>query len=321
MLRSSDENRRGVLAWLPWILLAGTAFLAFGLPSSTPDTRGTVTLAAAGDVLFARGVGRQIERHGADWLFAGVKNELDGVDIAFCNLECTLSTRGVQQRRKFQFRADPGLAGSLRDGGFDVVSLANNHTLDYGREALIDTIAAVRKAGMTAVGAGENRADALRMQVVERGGLKVGFLAYTDLPNDGVVRLPGKPTVAGVDLAELPGQVRDAAGKCDVLVVSVHWGVEYMKTPTERQRRIAQVCISNGADLILGHHPHVLQTVEMYKDRPIVYSLGAFVWDGRVFGADKSALYVFELGRDSARLVRTLPVQIDGCRPVISAKN
>lgn len=274
-----------------------------------------VTLAAVGDVLFARGVGKQIGRHGADWPFGKTRGILKGADLAFCNLECPLSTRGVPQKRRFLFRADPKLATTLRSNGFDVVSLANNHTLDYGREAMLDTIEAVRRAGMTPIGAGKNRADTLRVRVVKRNGLRIGFVAYADLPSYGIVLLPDRPTVAGADSGLLPREIRAAKSKCDVLVVSFHWGVEYMKRSAERQRTLARLCIDNGADLVLGHHPHVLQPVEVYKGRPIAYSLGAFIWDGKVFGADKSAIYLFELGKSSARLAKTIPVDIVGCQP------
>lgn len=274
-----------------------------------------VTLVAAGDVFFARGVGRQIDKHGRQYPFDKVRKVIKDADIAFCNLECPLSKRGVPQHRKFLFRCDPLYAGMLASNGFDVASLANNHTLDYGRDALLDTRAAITKAGMTAVGAGVNRRDALRLQIVRKNGLRIGFLAYTDVPNAGVVRLSGKPTVAGVNADELPGEVKAAKSKCDILAVSFHWGVEYMKRPTERQQMLAHLAVDNGADVIIGHHPHVLQPVDIYKSKPIVYSAGAFIWDAKIFGADKSAVYVIKLRKSSARLVKVIPVKIEKCQP------
>lgn len=274
-----------------------------------------VTLAAVGDVLLTRGCGKQIARHGADWLFDKTRDTLKSADLAFCNLECPLSTRGVAQKRRFLFRADPKLASSLHANGFDVVSLANNHTLDYGRDAMLDTIDAVRKANMMPIGAGKNRADALSVRVVKRNGLRVGFAAYTDMPSFSVVPLPDKPTIAGLDTGTLPKEIKAAKSRCDVLVVSVHWGSEYMKIPTERQKTIAHLCIDSGADLILGHHPHVLQPLEVYKGKPIAYSMGGFIWDYRARDADMSAIYLFELGKSSARLAKTVPIRIVGCQP------
>jgi poly-gamma-glutamate capsule biosynthesis protein CapA/YwtB (metallophosphatase superfamily) len=298
--------------------------LATGLSCSAAQK---VTLAVVGDVLLARGVGRQIAEHGADYPFTKIRDVIRGADIAFFNLECPLSKRGIPQRRRYLFRADPALAKNIADAGFDVACLANNHTLDYGRDALLDTIDACATAGMTPIGAGVNRKDALRLKVVTKRGLRVGFLAFTDLPSVGVVRLDDKPTVAGVDEAELPALVKAAKAKCDALVVSFHWGIEYMKRPTERQQMLAKLAVDAGADVIVGHHPHVLQpAVCLFRDlkspntntmhgAPVIYSAGGFVWDNRIFGADKSAIYLIELDKSWARLARTIPVKIVSCRP------
>jgi len=273
-----------------------------------------VTLAAVGDVLFARGVGMEIALHGAGYPFKTTQKIIRAQDLAFCNLECVLSNGGTPHQRLFNFRADPGVAKSLRRGGFTIASLANNHALDYGRESLLDTIAATKSAGVIPVGAGVNRADALSVRVVSRHGLRVGFVAYSDFPT---AKFDDRPTIAGVNSDEIPGQIREAKSKCDVLVVSFHWGVEYKKTPTERQQMLAHLCIDNGADLILGHHPHVLQPVEVYKGKPIAYSMGGFIWDSHLSGADKSAIYIFNLGRSSAKLVREIPVRSVKSRPVL----
>ena len=301
-------------------LFGAVLCLALSAPVCAGHAKGKVTLAAVGDVLLARGVGEQIKKHGADWLFDSTRGVLKGADLSFANLECPLSNRGLPQKRRFLFRSDPKLANVLRSNGFDVISLANNHVLDYGRDAMLDTIGAVRKAGLTAVGAGKDAADAGRVRVVKVNGLRVGFVAHVDLATIGVIRLDDKPTVAGADSGSLARQIRAAKTRCDVLVVSFHWGVEYMKRPTERQKMLSHLCIHSGADLILGHHPHVLQPVETYKGKPIAYSLGAFIWDGKVFGADRSAIYVFELGKSSARLAKSIPVRIAGCRPILKSK-
>jgi gamma-polyglutamate biosynthesis protein CapA len=281
-------------------------------PSHRPVT---VTLAAVGDVLLARGVGRRIAEQSANYPFARIRNVISGADVAFFNLECPLSRRGYPQRRRFLFRADPGLAGVLHDNGFDVASIANNHTLDYGRDAMMDTVDALRGAGIVPVGAGKDADDALTVKIVEKKGLRIGFVAFTDIPTFGVVRLSDRPTVAGLDRESLPDQIKRAKSRCDVLVVSFHWGVEYMRHPTERQKEIARIAIDSGADLVVGHHPHVLQTVEIYKDKPIIYSMGGFVWDPILPGTFKTAIYTFELGRSSARLTRTIPVRIRKCQP------
>ena len=309
-------------AWLLAIALVTPILLVPGCrPPAGDKSSGKVTLAAVGDVFFCRGVARQIEKHGPNYPFQKTENIIREADLAFCNLECCLSTRGIAQRRRYRFRADPAFAAVLREAGFDVASLANNHTLDFGRDAMLDTIDAVESAGMLAPGAGRNREQALALRTIEKNGVRVGFIAYTDLPTVGVVRLSDRPTVAGVNADQLAQEVKRAKSDCDALVVSFHWGVEYMSRPTERQQMLAHLCIDSGADLILGHHPHVLQTVEVYKDKPIVYSMGAFVWDAKIFDADKSAIYLFDLGKDSARLTKTIAVDITRCRPARSGSS
>ena len=274
-----------------------------------------ITLAAVGDVFFARGVAAELKTKPTSYLFADVQSILSKADIAVCNLECTLSEKGLPQRRKMVFRVSPSYAHALKAAGFDVVDLANNHTLDYGRDALVDTYNAVESAGLVSVGAGKDRSSAIRVRIVQRGNLKVGFIAYTDLATSGVIRLDDQPTVAGVNDDQIPAEVKAAKSQCDALIVMFHWGVEYMKIPTKRQKMLARLCIDSGADAVLGHHPHVLQPTEVYKNRPIIYSAGAFVWDSKLFGANKSAIYLLKIAKNKASLVKTIPLKITHARP------
>ena len=274
-----------------------------------------VKLAAVGDVLLARGVGMAIRRHGASYPLAKVAPILRKADLGFFNLECPLSRRGTPTHYRFLFRADPGLAASLKKGGLNVASLANNHTLDYGRTALLDTISALQKAGVRTVGAGATREAAIRPTVVNVKGLKVGFLAYSDIPNFGSFPRTDRPTPAHVHISTLSAEIRAAKSKADVLIVSFHWGNEYWKRPDERQKKLARLAVKSGADLILGHHPHVLQPTETYRGKPIVYSMGGFVWDPKLTEATKGAIYVFSLRKNSARLTDTIPIRVYRCRP------
>lgn len=279
-----------------------------GAAEGSGSARRKVRLLAVGDILLARGIGKAIAAHGPKYPFEPTRSLVKSADIAVFNLECVLSRRGVPQHERYRFRADPTLAATLADDGFKVAILANNHSLDYGREPLMDTVHAVEAAGMTPVGGGEDRKHAAALKVIVKNGLRVGFLAYTDMPNVGTVRLDNAPTVAGVNDDTLQSEVRTARKACDVLIVFFHWGVEYMYRPTERQRELARKGIDAGADLILGCHPHVLQTVERYNGKPIVYSMGGFVFDSTRFGSDNSAMFFFELGVHSARLTQTLPI-------------
>ena len=296
--------------------VASTAFWG----GQKAQRQGSVTLAAVGDVLLDRGVSAQMRRRGDAHPFKEVRAVLRAYDLVFFNLECPLSRRGVARRTDVAFRGRPEHAKLLRWAGFSVASLANNHTLDYGREALMDTVAAVEGAGITAVGAGKDMARATRVRVVEVRGLRVGFLAYTDVPNAGTTILPQEPSVAGADLVDLRKKVAQVAPKVDVLVVSFHWGVEYMKQPTRRQEKLAQTAIDAGAHLILGHHPHVLQPLGSYRGRPIVYSAGGFVWDSRIRDSHESAIFTFRLARGRVTPLETIPVRIRLAQPRVVPK-
>jgi poly-gamma-glutamate synthesis protein (capsule biosynthesis protein) len=309
-----------------WAVARWTATLGAGLllaagcrPAETGGERVTVPrevrLAAVGDVLLDRGVARAMRRHGAAYPFKRVRSILQNADLTFFNMEGCLSRRGVARRTDVAFRADPALAGQLKKAGFTIAGLANNHTLDYGRGALRDTITALHRAGIVTVGAGETLEAAARLRVVQKKGLKVGFLAFTDVPNGGFLPLPAQAGVAGADLQTLALRVGEAKKRCDTLVVSFHWGVEYMKTPTRRQERLARRAVDHGAHLVLGHHPHVLQPVRIYKGAPIAYSLGGFVWDSHIRGADQSEILIFRLTAAQAVLQKRIPVTIRGGQP------
>ncbi|MCX6647311.1 MAG: CapA family protein [bacterium] len=294
------------------ILLVAMVFIGAGQSRSTERT---VSFAAVGDIFFCRGVSHVIEENGVDYLFESTTDIISSYDLAFCNLECALSNRGTPLEKRFLFRSDPSCAYALSAAGFDIVCLGNNHSIDYGYDALLDTMDAVENAGMTDVGTQVAGSGDSGVRIIEKNGLTIGFLAFCDLYDDAGEALEGYPSIMMVDPVALPQQVADAKSRCDVLVVSMHWGVDYVDFPTERQQALAKLCIDNGADLILGHHPHVLQEMEIYKGKPIVYSMGGFVWDSSRDGADHSGIFAFELGDDSAEFVEMIPVEIRGCRP------
>jgi gamma-polyglutamate biosynthesis protein CapA len=294
------------------ILLAAMIFIGSGQSRSA---EGTVSLAAVGDIFFCRGVSQVIAENGVDYLFESTSEIISHYDLAFCNLECALSNRGTPLEKRFLFRADPSSAFSLSTAGFDIVCLGNNHTVDYGYDALLDTKNAIYDVGMIEVGTQVAGTDDIGVRIVEKNGLAIGFLAFCDLYDVAGEAPEEYPSVMMIDPVTLPQQVADAKSQCDVLVVSMHWGVDYVDFPTERQQALAKLCIDNGADLILGHHPHVLQEMEFYKDKPIVYSMGGFVWDSSRDGADHSGIFVFELARDRAEFQLMIPVEIEGCRP------
>lgn len=248
---------------------------------------GPVRLVAVGDVMLARKVQGLAAAYGDDYPFARLGRELQQADIAFGNLESPLSYQGQALPGKgICFRARPSMASQLVRQGFDVLSIANNHALDYDVPAFLDTGRFLREAGIQPVGGGRNIEEARRMTVLERNGLRVGFLAYTEMadiyfdPGYRSFRATGELAgVAPLVEKEVSDDIKAARNQVGTLVVSLHWGTEYSSRPTAEQRRMAHRFIDDGADIILGHHPHVLQGVERYKGGLIAYSLGNFVFD------------------------------------------
>ena len=238
-------------------------------------------------------------------MFAGLKGVLHEGDIVFGQLETVISDRGSPApNAKLAMRTAPGAAQAIHDAGYDVVSFAGNHCLDWGRDALADTLDYVRMAGLAVCGAGPEIRAARAPAILEADGVRVAFLAYSsilpqgyqaehDRPGCAPMRAltvyeqietdqPGTPARVHTvphreDLAALRADVRAAKAGVDFVAVSIHWGIHFQpSTIAAYQRTVAYAAIDDGADAILGHHPHILKGVEIYRDRPIFYSLGNF---------------------------------------------
>ncbi len=251
-------------------------------PTTTTTARRALTVAASGDVLGDRGVGLFIDKNGAEPLFANVRPFLEESSLAFVNLEGPISDLGTRASwKEYTFRGRTALAGGLASAGIDVVSLANNHSNDYGTKALLDTFTRLRAAGVHYVGAGTDAAAASAPSLLITPAGMVAVLAFTDIIPGGFAAgadTPGVNTTTP-DRKKMIEAVEKAAKKAKFVICSFHWGEEYTGRPNQTQRELAHAVIDAGADLVLGHHPHVLQGFEIYNDRLIAYSLGDFVWD------------------------------------------
>lgn len=280
-----------------------------------------ISLAFVGDVMLARNVGKKIVNLGMDYPFSKTRHILSSADIAFANLEGALTgDRTTGSSKAFIFRSPPSFGKSLVKGGIDIVSLANNHANDGGTKGLIETIGTLERLGIKYVGAGRNHFEARSLRIIEVKGKKIGFLAYTDLANIGLSTASAtssRPGVASAQTKAIFDEIKAAKRKVDFLVVSFHWGVEYqIGEPNARQKNLAYSCIDEGADLIVGHHPHVLQKVEVYNGKTIAYSLGNFVFDNhRPSRAGTMILWVDWDPLTGKQKITQIPCYIRSCRP------
>lgn len=297
--------------------------LAAALTAARPAGPQRVTLAAVGDVMLGRTIGEAMQRHGTDYPYAHVAPVLREADVAFGNLEVALTDGGTKANKDYTFRAPTAYAASLAAAGFDVMALANNHALDYGMAGITDGAAALRSHGVLPVGAGGNEAQAREPAVVEANGLRIAFVACVAVPDDsgtgyGRAQMeagPNRPGVYWCEPEKVAQDVRAAASRADVVVLSMHAGFEYTETPNQLQQSVARAAIDAGAALVLGGHPHVLQGVEFYRGGVIIYSLGNFIFD--LDNADRaqpglpsvlSVIFRVTLDGDGVRGIEFVPV-------------
>lgn len=267
-----------------------------------------VAVVMTGDVMLGRGVAEYIKRRGADYPFELVRPEILRADLAIANLESPL-TRDCRSaaEKKYVFHGDPKMAGSLARAGFDVVSLANNHAADCGPNGIDDTVAALRDARIAGLGNGGTT-------IIESRGVKIGVAAFSSVPG-------ADSNVA--DSESVAATVIALRAKSDAVIVSFHWGTEYSPVPDDTQRRLAQAAAESGADLIVGHHPHVLQGFEWITTKEgrktlVAYSIGNFVFDPPsriVRETAESLILTARFGRDGLRSAEIRPVVIEGRRP------
>lgn len=242
-----------------------------------------VNLAFAGDVMLDRGVKNSVMKNfNGDYSKLFEKKEVSDLlkkaDIVFANLEGTASDKGKDGKNLYSFRMDPSVIPALKGAGIDILSLANNHVGDWGPEAYIDTLARLRENEILYTGGGNNTTEAEEPVIVEKYGIKIGFLGFSDKGPDWM----RATDEAGLLIASNPRFdeiIKNAKTKVDYLVISFHFGEEYQTKHNERQEYLARRAVDNGAKIVIGHHPHVIEDTEVYKDSYIAYSLGNFIFD------------------------------------------
>ena len=236
-----------------------------------------------GDIMLDRGVEAVTNEFGGgnyNFPFLKIADYLSGADLTVGNLEGPVSDKGYNVGSIYSFRDNPKAIDGLKSAGFDLVSLANNHMFDYTRAALEDTFSLLEDAGIGYTGAGFSKEKALEPKVFTLSdGTKIAFLAFSNLGSKNWEAQTSTAGLAWLDQESLDSSIAKARIEADIVVVMFHWGEEYQTLSNDEQKRFARLAIDAGADLVVGHHPHVAQEVEQYKGKYIAYSLGNFVFD------------------------------------------
>lgn len=244
------------------------------------------TLLFTGDILFSQYVLENYSNAGIDGILEKeLQQEMNQADITMVNQEFPFSNRGTQaEDKQFTFRADPEKVEIFQTLGIDIVTLANNHTLDFGTEALEDSFNTLEGAGIQYVGAGDSVERAKQLETIKVGDRTIGFLAASrvipEVSWNVENQTPG--VFCTYDSTVLVNEIKESKSKCDYTVVYVHWGIERNNHPEEYQRQLAKEYIDAGADIVIGSHPHVLQGIEYYNDKPVIYSLGNFIFGSTI---------------------------------------
>ena len=284
----------------------------------------TLSIVMTGDILLDRGVRRVIEKRGVDHLFS---TEVDAVfrsaQVVVGNLECPATKITAPVQKFYIFRAEPEWLQALKRHGITHLNLANNHTIDQGRKGLLDTRQNIVKAGMVPIGAGRNMEEAAEPVLLAKHPRKVWLLASLRLALENYAYLPDKPCVSQEPMDSLLRRVQRLrkADPTAVIIVSLHWGGEHTLKPVPSQRHEAHMLIRAGADVLVCHHTHTLQTVEEFMGHSIYYSIGNFIFDPKKPINSEACIVRLKIakGKDGLK-VETIPIEIRQCVPYIVKK-
>ncbi len=270
-------------------------------------------ISAVGDIMLGGTAAPVLRESGYDHPFVHVRAFLRDSHVVFGNLEGPLTDRGeAVQGKEYVFRSPPDkVAPALRSAGFTVLSLANNHILDYGVEGLTQTLEALTAVGIHTVGAGKNLSEARRPALITTQGYTVAFLAYSLTLPQLFYAGPKNPGTAFGHERHVRADVAAARRRADIVIVSFHWGREGETTLREYQPELGHAAIEAGAHAVVGHHPHIVQGIEWYKSGVILYSLGNFTFGSYSPMATQSVVAQFIFQRSQLRALTLIPIDVN----------
>ena len=300
------------------VLVASLASITSGTSQTSATSRTSATsILFTGDILLDRGVRKVIEHHGIDYLFTRQMDSLfRASQVVVGNLECPATSIKAPVQKRFIFRGEPEWLYALKKHGFTHLNLANNHSIDQGRKGLTDTKENILKAKLEPVGMGKNLQEAAQPTLLTSHPRKVWLIASLGMALENFAYLPDRPCVNTERTQEIITRIRDIKQKDPqaVVIVSIHWGGEHTLKPVPSQRLDAHRLINAGADALICHHTHTLQTIERYKGRDIYYSIGNFIFDQQKPLNSKACVVKVEVTKDNVK-TQAFPIHIQGCAP------
>jgi len=278
-----------------------------------PASPGRIRLVFVGDVLLGDAARPMLRRKGYGYPFGATRHLLSAADLAIGNLEGPIAVRGKPNRRKrWAYKMPPPAARALRRAGFDVMDLANNHIRDCGDEGIRETLRYLEEAGLDAFGAGESPAEAHRPVIREVRGVRVAFLGYVPphmvlrgrkVSLRGLTAWRGRAGAAWGSLSNVRRDIHAARRRADVVIVSLHLGDRYQRSPAGFEREHCRKVIEAGADAVIGHGTHIMGPIETYRGRPIFYGLGNFTFGSGNVRARFGLLGTLEIDPRTKRVV------------------
>lgn len=303
---------------LKYILASSIIICFLSFYGCKKQNNDTIKICFTGDLLLDRGVRQEIEHSGIDSVFSGVCTLFHSTDAVVSNLECPVTEHVAPVNKRFIFRGEPKWLISIKNAGITHLAMANNHSYDQGRDGMVDTYKQLTLNKLIPIGFGFNHLEACHPVIINKGEIKVAIFNSVFLPLENFAFLPDKPCICQASANELAIAIADYKLKHpDVFVlVLLHWGYEYQTVPVYSQRAEAIKLIESGADAIIGHHPHVIQTIEFIKKKPVIYSLGNFVFDSKRPEALKGLIVKLEISSNKLSITG-YETSIKRCRPAI----
>ena len=279
----------------------------------------TLNVVFTGDILLDRGVRRVIDKHGVDHLFTeGIDSVFRSAQVVVGNLECPATKIQSPVQKLYIFRGEPEWLEALKRHGITHLNLANNHSIDQGREGLMDTRQNIINTGITAIGAGANMTEAAEPVLLSRTPRNVWLVPSLRLALENYAYLPDKPCVSQEPMDSLLNRVHRLrkADSTAVIIVSLHWGGEHTMHPVNSQRWDARQIIRAGADVLVCHHTHTLQDVEDINGHSVFYSIGNFIFDQSKPENTKACLVRLKITSETVT-AEAIPIEIKNCVPQI----